>query len=286
MSPSRGSWGQRRIGQCQVCKRWVRRNTLRMMAHDRLTPGPGMNLLDYSRYETNFWTCTSTLAAMDSIGVEDTRVKYEHYDYGYVQQDPVAGRHLFEDDSWSPAAGESHSIVGAAPSWIGSGTLRTTDVINVGGFTNVLFAIHVGYHQRDPHNLGTAELGLCDGSGANKQAVATFDVNGSRFVWFTLPRASIAPALGVSVCPYVTFTTNNNLCWWWSDDAQLENALTPGIYYQTAGAAVVTTGDAWIRTVARTCPQCRERLFDLGKMRGKPRQEPDLPVPQDKLEEG
>jgi hypothetical protein len=150
----------------------------------------------------------------------------------------------------------------------------------------VLFAIYVGYHQRDPHSIGTAELGLCDGGGANKQAVATFDVNGSRFVWFTLPRTSIAPALGTDVCPYVTFTTNNNLCWWWSDDAQLEDAFTPGIYYQTAGAAVVLAADQWVRSVARTCPKCRERLFDLGKLRGKPRQEPDLPVPPDKLEEG
>jgi hypothetical protein len=278
MPASKGSWGARRITQCQVCKRWVRRNTLRMMAHDRLIPGPGANHLLYSRYQPDYWSCTSTLEAMDSIGVEDTRVKYEPQNYGYVVENPItlAGSTF----------GEAHSLVNAAPAFLGSGTLRTSAALDVSGWTNVMFAIWVGYHQRDPHYIGTAEVGLCSDTGTNLQAVATFAVTGSRFVWFTLPVARINGVLGTNVCPYVTFTTNNGLCWWWSDDAQLEDALVPGIYYQTAGAAVVYATDTWIRMTARTCPRCREKLFDLGKLRGRPRQEADLPVPLDKWEEG
>jgi hypothetical protein len=251
-----------------------------MMPHDRLVPGPGANQLLYSRFNDPYWTCTSTLAGMVAVGVEDTRVKYEPYDYGYV---PQGDQYLVRPGSTS---GESHSIVNAAPAWIGPGTFRTTNAIQVGSWESVMFAIWVGFEQTDIHAHGVAEVGVCDGGGTYPQAIATFDVVGSRFVWGTIPVSKLDPALGGLVSPYVTYTPETNYCWWFTDDAQLEDATMPGIYYQTNGAAIVTTGDRWIRTVASTCPRCREKLFDLGKLRGKPRQETDRMIPHEKLEEG
>lgn len=278
MTYSRGAWGQRRIGQCQICKRWVRRNTLRMMPHDRLVPGPGANHLLYSRYNDPYWTCSSTLAGMTSVGVEDTRVKYEPYDYGYVQQDPNT---LLGD-----AAGESHTVVNAAPSWIGTGVLYTSAGIDVSTWSSVTFAIWVGYSQGDVHSLATSRIGIYNSYAGYQLNFGTFDVVGSRFVWGTVPVSEIPSAAMTDIRPFVWFYTATTDCEWWSDDAQMEDATKPGIYYQTNGAAVVTTGDQWIRTVASTCPRCREKLFDLGKLRGKPRQEVDKMIPHEKLEEG
>lgn len=199
------------------------------------------NVLTYSSYNSDLWTCDSADAGRVSIGL---------YPEQYMP-------------TWSGTTGTEAR---GSQTWTGSGKLRTSTATNISSMTNVLFGIHVGaYHAQTTQTL-TVVSGCCDASGnAIAGTSSTFTVNGARFCWWTQTLASLVAA-GVTAASayfYISVTISGATSKWWADGALLYDGTTKPIGRpQTRGSAKSKTGMGFDWTVPILCPDCaRERLL-------------------------
>ncbi len=271
------------IAQCDVCRKWVKRSTIRLMAHDLLQL-PAANYLKWSEYNTAdmdglnpnpYWAIdTSTLLSSVSLGVNgDARFKVNN-DY-----DPA-----------TPSTAETMTYLNCATTFMSSGTVRTRVAVDVSAWTRVCFWTNVGMHERDAHQSMTVAMGTCDSDGANQQEWYTHTGIGRAQRWFSVPVSSITSVALDAVCFYVTVTVTNEYdagppevvgCWWWIEESAANDLTVPGHFVRTKGAAISYATDTSIRTVARTCPNCREKLFKKSEARGRPNIQHDPPISRD-----
>jgi len=262
------------VGKCDSCQRWVKRNTLRLMAHDRLQL-PSANYLKWSEYNTAdldgngdpnpYWACDATQLSDITLGVNgDARIKVN-------------------DDN-------SLTYLYCATTFMSSGTVRTRVAVDVTDWTNVCFWTNVGMHERDAHQSMTVAMGTCDSDGANQQEWYAYTGIGRNQRWFSVPVASITSVALDAVCFYVTVTVTNEYdgvtagCWWWIEESAVNDVPRPDHFVRTRGAAVVYATDTSIRTVCKTCPACREKVFKKSEARGKPNIQHDPPIGRDTWE--
>ena len=260
------------VAKCDICQIWRKKSTLRLMAHDRLQL-PSANYLKWSEYNTAdldgngdpnpYWACDIVDHYHLSLGVNgDARVK-------------VTGGTSYT---------ETIGYLNCATTWIGSGTVRTRVAVDASAWTNVCFWTNVGMHERDAHQSMTVVMGTCDSDGANQQEWYSYTGIGRAQRWFSIPVASIT-AIGLdAVCFYVTATVNNAACWWWIEESAVNDLVKPDIFVRTKGAAISYATDTSIRTTARTCPACREKVFKRSEARGKPNIQHDPPISRDTWE--
>ena len=253
------------------------------MAHDLLQL-PSANYLKWSEYNTAdmdglnpnpYWAIdTSTLLSSVSLGVNgDARFKVNN-DYSLS----------------TPSTAETMTYLNCATTFMSSGTVRTRVAVDVTDWTNVCFWTNVGMHERDAHQSMTVAMGTCDSDGANQQEWYAYTGIGRNQRWFSVPVASITSVALDAVCFYVTVTVTNEYdgvtagCWWWIEESAVNDVPRPDHFVRTRGAAVVYATDTSIRTVCKTCPACREKVFKKSEARGKPNIQHDPPISRDTWE--
>jgi len=249
---------------CQECGAEVPRGELvrKRRAYGYDATFGGNNLLLYSSYNSDFWTCdTATDAGCVSIG-------------------------LYADHFRPRISGSTNAVTEARGSqtWTASGLYRTNTSVDISGYTNVYFAIHVGaYHAQSTQTL-TVAIGFCDSSGSTKYQMASFNVMGQKRCWFTSAVADLDAGITTSAAYlYADVTISGASSKWWADGAILCDRTTHPIWIpQTKGAAksATGTGHKWRRPIL--CKECRpDRIVKPEENRGDPRNEDPVEIGED-----
>ena len=267
----------KRVGQCQMCQKWVPRDSLRKMPHD-MKLLPGENRLSYSDWNALGW-------ATDN---ENNRA-WATANYPALGVDGNA-RIIVNDDN--TLTRYRHSVtwmnVYTGPT---SSTVYTTIEADFTGATNVCFSIEHGLHQQEQTLGRTVAMGTCDKTGNNKQEWFTRSLtdSGNR-LWFSVPLASVTDVAVDKVCFYITVTSTldssqaNAYQIFYLQMASAEDAMKPGPFYETNGSPLSYATDQVHRITMDTCPECKEKVFAYRNLRGKARKETDPIIPLDTWE--
>jgi len=247
----------RQLDRCDVCGKKIHKRDLVLTNVDFLAVG-GSNYFTYSSYNSSLWTIdTSSDGGVISIG-------------------PYADRARI-----SVSDGNTLTEVQGSKTLTGSGTVRTSSLVDVSSWDSMVFALDVGAYQQNTDVEVAVAIGTCDSDGSNKVQAATFTANPSARAWAYILPTSITDSSAAYF--YVTGTVSTGDSWWIDRMQLIKNAtgLTGNAFIPTAGSTVDRV-DTPSMTVRKVCPLHRERLLSRTERYGKnAEQRTDEPVAVD-----
>jgi len=247
----------RQLDVCDVCEKEIHRHKL-VRTQVRFVNPEANNYALYSTYNTGFWTSDATDGGTISIS------------------DGFARCRIADDNTVTEIKG--------AQTWTDAGTIVSNTAVDGSSFSRVTFACDVGPYHRSEGPTLTVVIGVCDDGKSTVYGSRTFTTKGHQQVWYSATISSLTTAGATSSALYFFITvtpSSSDYAYWFADRFHIEaDTSRPGTFTPTKGTAVAHSADSAVMTVAKVCPECRERLLNTSDV-GKPRREVEAPIPVD-----
>jgi len=181
--------------------------------------------------------------------------------------------------------GNKITYVNGAPSWYGSGNIRTT--VEAGPWnisSDLTFSAHVGPCESSTSPDMTVTLGITSNDGFLPQPIRTWSINTATRVWFN-EEVSTLNDYGLGDTDrcfffYIGISGQELTDTWWVDEMQLEaNTVTgaPGNFVSSnvgSGEYISNQTERILMTSRKVCPACRERILSKSERFGKTNESP------------
>lgn len=224
-----------RLGVCG-CGRVVPWDSLRMSTVVYWQP-VSENRFPYSRYHPSFWSCD----AVSRGRISDGPFLHE-YDVRYDSQNQPAE-------------------INGSQTWAGEGTFRAIQPVDCSSVERFVVAAEIGPYQRNERSQLEIIAGIGNANLSAQIILVEEQTAGQRRIWAHAKVSDIELILDPGAL-FFFFTVKpvaDNA--WYVDRLQLEfRGRAPGHYVATSGSPVVYERPAKVMTMAKTCPDCRQRL--------------------------
>jgi hypothetical protein len=224
-----------RIAQCQLCKRVVRRASLLEQTVQWMQPAAA-NYLPYSEYVSSHWEQIAGAGSLYGLASWGTH--------------PDKRRSRYPDDLTA-------ELIDPIGTWDGQVYIASMDGVDCSAWERVCFSVWTGADERDHPTYFRVKIGVTDNVRSTAWLSAFQRHMGATRHFVTKPISELS-VLGLDLTN-LCFTVDgfSDGKWWW-EHAQLEkDALTPGHFVPTSGAAVIYPVDVVQTGVAALCPDCQ-----------------------------